>query len=94
MKPKRRMHLHAHARARAEQRFGVHINKWDMKELVTAIQNASKRKDEVRTIGRQTHTRSRFDVLYQGKWIPVVYDTKRHGIVTVLPEHELGNLCI
>lgn len=89
---KTRRRIHQHARKRANQRFGIFIDKWKMKGLNSLIRNASNHPDSVRVIGKQSHSRTRFDLLIDGKWIPVVYDTKRHGIVTFLPEEALGIL--
>ncbi len=69
-----------HSRHRALQRYNLWIG--DVHdEIVNDIQNGNTLYSE-----KQTNSRSIHLVKVKGKILPVIYDSKRHVIVTVLPK--------
>lgn len=68
-----------HARKRAIERFGLKYNRFVRKELVKMIQNG-----KAEFIEKQSNRVSKWRILYDGRWIDVIYDGRRKTIVTFL----------
>ncbi len=79
-----------HAKRRMVKRHGITLSRIGLKQIVDAIQNASRPQSKARFYDRQSNRISRWHVEHEGKWYPVVYDGKRKTIVTVLPHGALG----
>ncbi|HUU58862.1 MAG TPA: hypothetical protein VMZ50_04915 [Phycisphaerae bacterium] len=77
-----------HARRNARGRWGIDLTRELYDAWVAAIQNRNKGVG-VRSLGRETRTRTHFAVEHDGREIPVVYDRERGTIATVLPESGL-----
>ena len=73
-----------HAKRRLEERFGLTINRHQMRELVQQIHAG--RAEHLET---QSNRISIKVVSFQGKKFAVVYDGKRKTIVTFLPDEAL-----
>lgn len=68
-----------HAKRRAYQRYGLVLNKWDLRELVTAIQS-----NKATHVEKRSNRVSEWDVQFHGETVRVVYDNMRKTIVTFL----------
>jgi hypothetical protein len=82
-----------HATKRMSVRHDVEMPLVAVAEMTLAIGHRDTEDFKGRTIfyDRVSNARSRWHVLYQDKWYPVVYDNSRRMIVTVLPEGALGD---
>jgi hypothetical protein len=80
-KPKTIIDLRKHAKRRAFERYGLELNKADYNACVKIIQDA-----QSEPILEQSNTRTWHKIKYKDKEALVVYDRKRHGIVTFLPK--------
>lgn len=69
-----------HAKRRALQRYSIELNKSLHKDWIHQIQNGV-----AKFVERQSNRISVYEILVEGKIIPVVYDKIRKNIVTVLP---------
>jgi hypothetical protein len=74
--------LRIHARRRARQRYGLCLVRKDLDQIVGRIQ----RREHAWHIKDQSNRKSHWLVRYDGQLLPVVYDRRRHAIVTVLPQ--------
>ena len=72
-----------HAKRRAEQRFGLTLNRRDMRQIVLNIQSGDV--ELARFISRQSNRVTLWNVRWDGNWYRVVYDTTRGTLVSVLP---------
>lgn len=71
-----------HARERARERYGIHVSKKGMREVVLRIRSGqyrSRRADE------HVPNREHYTLYFRGKLISVVYDWKEKRVVTFLP---------
>ncbi len=80
-----------HATHRMEERYDVTILRAGLKQMVSAIQKDARPRGRARFYDRQSNRITRWHVEYEGTWYPVVYDSKRQTIVTVLPLGALGS---
>ena len=82
-----------HAKRRGFERYGIVLNQQSYWTLALTIRNSSNGKtNNARFVDRQSNRVTRWFVKHQSRWFPVVYDSKRKTIVTVLPEESLGPL--
>lgn len=72
-----------HAKKRAWRRYGLVLNRNDLREIVQKIQAG-----RGTCLGRTSLARSKWQVEHQGRTLVVVYDKKRHVVITVLPRRE------
>ena len=70
-----------HAKRRARERFGLELNRQDLREIAGQIQNGK----DARLLGQESLRLSHWMVSYQGTEMHAVYDKKRHQVVTFLP---------
>jgi hypothetical protein len=73
--------LNVHAKKRAEERYGVSLNKEARREIVQLIQT-----NQAKFVGKQSNTRTLWQVNYQNQNFNVVYDKARSSMCTVLPK--------
>ncbi len=80
-----------HTKTRMLQRYGIELNRRSYQEIANPIRDRGpgKAKDS-RFVDRQSNRITRWFVKYSGRWFPVVYDSKRKTLVTILPEGSLG----
>jgi hypothetical protein len=78
--------LRLHTRKRARQRYGLHLVRDDLEQIVGQIQ----RREDAYRVMDQSNRKSHWLVWYRERWLPVVYDRGRHAIVTVLPQSVLA----
>jgi hypothetical protein len=76
---KTRADLHAHARKRAEERYGLKFTKSIRIQAVKDIQEG-----KALFIAKESNVRTRWNIVIGGTNYPIVYDNKRHAIVTFL----------
>ena len=69
-----------HAKHRALERYGITLNKTIFRTWIEQIQTGA-----AKFLERQSNRVSVFEVSYEDKAIPVVYDRLRKTIVTTLP---------
>jgi len=69
-----------HAKRRASERYDLHLNRMDLKQLVTKIQNSDGK--FVESLSLRTAV---WLLEHEGKPVKVVYDRNRKTIVTFLP---------
>jgi hypothetical protein len=75
----------AHAKRRLQERYGLTVNRHDLRDMVALIQGG-----HARMIERQSHRVTVWDLTFHGKEIRVVYDNLRKVVVTaLLPTHTL-----
>lgn len=74
--------LNAHAKKRAEERYGLDLNKQARNEIVEMIQT-----NQAKFVGKQSNTRTLWQVSYQEQNLNVVYDKARSTMCTVLPTY-------
>ena len=84
MANKKAQNQRKHAKRRAFERFGLTLHADAQRQIVRSIQDR-----EARLIRRQSRRVLVFEVEYDGRKLPVVYDCKRKTIVTVLPQEAL-----
>lgn len=79
-RPKTLRDIRNHALKRIKERYNIvlSINDYDR------LNNKIRRGEYIKSY-RQSHTRTRFQIEYNGVVIICVYDKLRHGIVTFLP---------
>jgi hypothetical protein len=80
-KKKEPKHLNSHVKTRIVQRYGLELNKFAIKLLNNKIANG-----EAEFLSRQSNTRTHWKLVYEGKEIYCVYNSKVHRICTVLTE--------
>ena len=69
-----------HAKRRASQRYGITLNKYQYREISKMIM-----KGQEFVLSRPSLARTIYLIEYMGKQMKVVYDKKRHQVVTFLP---------
>lgn len=74
----------AHAKRRAAERYNVVVSSDDLKTVVQRIQSG-----RCTLLQKQSNRVSLFDVDIHGTVYRVVYDKKRHSIVTFLPKGDM-----
>lgn len=72
--------LRIHAKRRALDRYGVALNRFQLKDLVDCIKEGNGR-----YIKHHSKRVSEWELKYEGKTFRVLYDTSRHEIITFLP---------
>ncbi len=72
--------LMEHTRCRMHERYGYRLSSAELHELAEMCRTGK----FYFHLGRQSRTRSRIIVDFKGERIPLIYDKKRHCIVTVL----------
>lgn len=78
-----------HAKQRALQRYGIDLNKTLLRTWVEQIHSGS-----AKFLERQSNRVSVFEITYNDKQIPVVYDRIRKTIVTALPTEYYKSLAV
>jgi hypothetical protein len=76
----KRLSLRRHAQRRAKERYGLLINKRERREIIGMI-----REEKASFIQRHSLRVSEFSVSYMGRDVRVLYDKKRHELITFLP---------
>ena len=71
-----------HAKRRALERYGLKLTTPALKKIVAQIRNG-----QAAFVESQSNRVKKFLVIVEGKEILVVYDNKRHTVVTFLPEN-------
>lgn len=69
-----------HAKNRIYERYGITLNQQTYHSLVKQIQA-----NKAVFVGRETPSRTKWIISYEGQQIPVIYDSNKHTIVTFLP---------
>ncbi len=85
--PSKTIAQRTHAKKRMLERYGLSLNKQSYTVMAGSIRNQTKNS---RFVDRQSNRLTRWFVRHQSQWFPVVYDSNRKTIVTVLPEDALG----
>lgn len=75
----------AHAKRRAHERFGLELTKDKRKAIIRMIQE-----NKAQFVRKQSLRVSHWVVEFEGVKMPVVYDSKRHTLATVLPAERLS----
>lgn len=76
-----------HAKRRAEQRFGLTLNRRDMRQIVLNIQ--SRNPELAQFVSRTSNRVTLWRIYWDGGWYKVVYDTNRGTLVSFLPESDI-----
>ena len=80
-----------HTKTRMLQRYGIELNRRSYQEIANPIRDRGVNGPKnSRFVDRQSNRITRWFVRYKGRWFPVVYDSKRKTVVTILPEGSLG----
>lgn len=79
-KPPKKLAQRAHAKRRAKQRYGLTLNRHELRQVVLQIQEG-----RAKQIEKQGNGKFVFEVTYEGMVIPVVYDKTTKNVVTFLP---------
>jgi len=82
--PKTAKILHNHSSIRAAQRYELYLDEERRKEILRMISSGAVT-DNCRAIERQSLSRTLFRVVIDGVVCGVVYDKKRHELVTFIP---------
>ena len=69
----------AHAIARAKQRFNLELSWVDLIDIKDAIKDG-----KARFLKKQSNRVSLWELMVKGNLMKVVYDSKRHTVVTVM----------
>jgi hypothetical protein len=77
-----------HAKRRAHARYGLTLNRRDLRAIVDQIQRG-----RARLIERQSNRLTLWIVTLRGQRTRVVYDAHRHSVVTFLPPTDDSALC-
>lgn len=82
----------AHAARRVLERYGIRMSQAALEDMTKSIRNQHKpgQSRNAVFVNRESLRVTRWHVFYSGKWYPVVYDSHRGTIATVLPEGALG----
>ena len=75
-----------HAKRRAKERFGLELNRHQLRELVKQIQSG-----KAEHLETQSNRVSIKRVKFEGSFYTVAYDKNRQTIITFLPEEERNN---
>jgi len=70
-----------HFKRRAEERYGLTLNRFDLREIVKDIQQG-----KCTFVEKLSNARSKFNVVIKGVEVTVVYDKVRKVAITALPE--------
>ena len=76
--------LRNHSSVRAAQRYEIYLDDERRARILALIQSGAVT-DECRAIEKQSNSRTLFRVTIDGQVCGVVYDTKRHELVTFIP---------
>lgn len=79
--------LRLHTRKRARQRYGLHLVREDLDQIVGQIQ----RQEHAWWVYDESNRKSHWLVEYDGHLLPMVYDKGRHTVITVLPQSVLAD---
>lgn len=79
-KKKKAASLILHAQRRVLERYGC----WPEKRVIEELAAMCRRGEFFCHLGRQSLTRSKIVVKQNGRLIPLIYDKKRHCVITVL----------
>jgi hypothetical protein len=82
--PKTQKILHNHSSVRAAQRYGIYLDDERRAHILALIQSGCVT-EECQAIEKQSNSRTLFRVIIDGQVCGVVYDTKRHELVTFIP---------
>lgn len=75
-----------HAKRRLEERYGLNINRWQLRDMNLQIQSG-----KAQFIERQSNSRTVWRVQHEGRELFAVYHSGTNSIVTFLmPEWVLG----
>ncbi len=78
-----------HAKRRAEERFGLHLNRDDYRDMVRLVRSGGGK-----FVGRESLRLSHWEITWprgpEGVLMHAVYDSKRGTIVTVMPPSRDG----
>lgn len=85
LKNKKNALIH-HSIKRAQQRFGLDLNEYQIREISNII---AKQKPNCLFLSHQSNRVNKWAVKYNGQVLPVIYDNQRHLIVTFLEENML-----
>lgn len=85
--PKTAKILHNHSSIRAAQRYELYLDEERRKEILRMISSGAVT-DNCRAIERQSWSRTLFRVVIDGVVCGVVYDKKRHELVTFIPAND------
>ena len=69
-----------HTQRRVLERYGC----WLEKSAIMELAGMCRRSEFFCHLGRQSLTRSKIVVMWKGQLIPLIYDKKRHCVITVL----------
>ena len=72
---------HIHAKKRIQERYGLSLNRHQLRELESLIQCG-----KGRFIEKQSNRVTVWEVSYQDCHMRLVYDTMRHSLITALPK--------
>ena len=78
-----------HPQDRLEERFGLHLSQNDLNEMIQLIKTKA---PGVKQLGSSMEIRVRYEVIWRGKRINVVYSPRAERIVTALPLEQLRKL--
>ena len=79
--------LKRHTKKRAYQRFGISLSNQDVKDMGLMC----RAKNWICHLGYESSTKSKIVLKFKNQIIPVIYDKKRHGIITCLSMDMLSN---
>lgn len=79
--------LRKHTKNRAFKRFGLDLNDQDVKDMGLMC----KTQNYVCHFGHESLTKSKIIIKFKNQIIPVIYDKKRHCIITCLSIDMLSN---
>lgn len=79
--------LHNHSSVRAAQRYELYLDEERRANILKMISSGADT-DECRAIERQSLSRTLFRVIIDGIVCGVVYDKKRHELVTFIPAND------
>lgn len=74
-----------HAIRRARERYGLELSIADIESLAKIIRTQTTKKVKALSNSRTVH-----ELTYQGITVLVIYDKKRHTLVTFLPRSDYG----
>jgi hypothetical protein len=81
------MHNRRHTKFRAHQRYGVELNRFDLREIAKMCEDSHAHFASSRAtfIEKKSNTRNLYAVEYKGVTFFVVYSSSTKTLVTVLP---------
>lgn len=72
-----------HAKRRAEERYGLSLKDEDYRAMVAMIEEGN---EKITQLDKQSLRITLFAVLWDERWLPIIYDNKRKTVVTILPK--------